>query len=177
MTHRILRSRSESPHENNRESVTGPVAEQGASRPHEQLVRWVEWPKDRLKLRVVRRGGDIGRIEAEPPPAASLEPVWILGADQREQTALGCGSLELAQRDRVGAITGAGDSELSPAVLDRQPFEEAGPDIGGCTSAHQDGARAFRKLHADPLLCVRAEMDGEPATARSHFQYPAALDV
>src|SRR5882672_4141962 len=60
----------------------------------QKLMRRIEWSEDRVQLRIVLVDDDFGRVEAEPLPAARLEPIRAFRADQGEQAAAGSRPLE-----------------------------------------------------------------------------------
>src|SRR4029077_20708020 len=101
----------------------------------------VEWPDDRLELIVVRFYDDVGRIEAEPFPAACLEPVRAFRADQHEHAVAPSHSLELEHDSGIGLDAGARHGHVRPTVQDREGLREPSPYVGARTSGDKDASQ------------------------------------
>lgn len=69
---------------------------------HKQVVGRVEWPEEGFQSGGVGWDHDRDRVEAEPAPAARLEPFRVIRADQRDGSAWAGAALQLPDTGGVG---------------------------------------------------------------------------
>lgn len=137
----------------------------------------IKWPEDRFELGVVGADDDLRRIEAEPLPSTLLEPTWVLGAYQRDQSATRSRPLKLKNSARIGRHARAGYGQGSPGILYGELPEESSPYVGTPAPAGENSSQPKGGLYADELGRSRAEVYGKSAAARGYLKHPPAVDI
>jgi hypothetical protein len=148
-----------------------------SSQAPQKLMRRIEWPEDRLELRVVRVHHDVGWVEAEPLPPARLEPIWAFRAYQGENAAGRSRPLEFKDDASIGWSAGARHGQLSPSVHNRECMEESSAYVGTRTSPDENASQPGGRLYAGEFSRSWAEVDGEPATASGHLENSPPIDL
>src|SRR5207302_2706590 len=109
---------------------------------------------------------NLGGVEAEPLPAVGFEPLGVLGADQRQDSAEAGAALHLPYTGGVGPEAGAGDGEVGPAIRDRQVLGDRVEDGDTWNSLLEDHAQWRGRPGGEPGAGAGRQPDRPAARGR-----------